>query len=168
MLSQSYYDSYRLPVTIARCGNIYGGGDFNWSRIVPGTIRSIWRGERPVIRSNGAFLRDYVYVKDVVNAYLTLGEWSDAAAVEGQAFNFAPELPLSVLDMVREIAVAMGRSDIEPDIRNYATGEILNQYLSADKARRMLGWQPGYTLAEGLAETLAWYRDYFESRNRIS
>jgi CDP-glucose 4,6-dehydratase len=157
LIATSYCHSYDVPVTIARCGNIYGGGDLNWSRIVPGTIRSMLRGERPVLRSDGTFRRDYIYVKDVARAYMLLGERAGDPGVRGEAFNFSDESPRSVLDIVHAIRERLG-SDIEPDIRNTAQGEIRDQYLSAAKARDVLCWKAGYDLDTGLRETVAWYR----------
>jgi CDP-glucose 4,6-dehydratase len=157
LIAASYCHSYNVPVTIARCGNIYGGGDLNWSRIVPGTVRSLLRGERPVLRSDGTFRRDYIYVKDVALAYMLLGEKSSEPGVRGQAFNFSDEKPLSVLDMVSAIRRQMG-SNLDPDVRNTAQGEIRDQYLDAAKARKTLGWRASYDLDAGLSETVAWYR----------
>jgi len=157
LIAASYSHSYGVPVAIARCGNIYGGGDLNWSRIVPGTIRSLLRGERPVLRSDGTFRRDYIYVKDVARAYMLLGERVGDPAVRGEAFNFSDESPRSVLEMVETIECVMG-STLEPDIRNTARGEIRDQYLSAAKARDVLGWKAAYDLDGGLRETIAWYR----------
>jgi CDP-glucose 4,6-dehydratase len=157
LISTSYCHSYGVPVTIARCGNIYGGGDLNWSRIVPGTIRALLRGERPTLRSDGTFRRDYIYVKDVARAYMLLGERGREPGVLGQAFNFSDESPLTVLEIVDAIRRLMG-SDIEPDVRNVAQGEIRDQYLSAAKARECLDWRATYNLNTGLAETIAWYR----------
>jgi CDP-glucose 4,6-dehydratase len=157
LIAAAYCHSYNVPVTIARCGNIYGGGDLNWSRIVPGTVRSLLRGERPVLRSDGTFRRDYIYVKDVALAYMLLGEKSSEPGVRGQAFNFSDEKPLSVLDMVSAIGRQMG-SKIDPDVRNTAQGEIRDQYLDAAKARKTLGWRASYDLDAGLRETVAWYR----------
>jgi CDP-glucose 4,6-dehydratase len=157
LIAASYCHSYNVPVTIARCGNIYGGGDLNWSRIVPGTVRSLLRGERPVLRSDGTFRRDYIYVKDVALAYMLLGEKSSEPGVRGQAFNFSDEKPLSVLDMVSAIRRQMG-SNLDPDVRNTAQGEIRDQYLDAAKARKTLGWRASYDLDAGLRETVAWYR----------
>ena len=157
LIAASYCHSYGMPVTIARCGNIYGGGDLNWSRIVPGTIRSLLRGERPVIRSDGTFRRDYIYVRDVARAYLLLGERASEPGVCGEAFNFSDESPLAVMDIVSAIGRQMG-ADIEPDVRNVARGEIRDQFLSARKAREVLGWSAEYDLDEGLRETIAWYR----------
>ena len=157
LIATAYCHSYGLPIAIARCGNIYGGGDLNWSRIVPGTIRSLLRGERPVIRSDGTFRRDYIYVKDVARAYMLLGERIADPAVCGEAFNFSDESPLAVLDIVGSIARIVG-SDLAPDVRNVATGEIRDQYLSASKARDTLGWKADYDLESGLRETVDWYR----------
>ncbi|MDD5627440.1 MAG: NAD-dependent epimerase/dehydratase family protein [Elusimicrobia bacterium] len=157
LLAQSYFRTYRLPVAIARCGNVYGGGDLNWSRIVPGTIRSLLRGERPVLRSDGTHKRDYVFVKDVVQAYLLLAEKLERRGVAGESFNFGPNRPLSVLALVAAISRLLG-SRLKPDIRDSARGEILSQYLSSAKAARLLGWRPAYSLEDGLRQTIAWYR----------
>lgn len=161
LLAQAYWHTYELPVAIARCGNIYGGGDLNWSRIVPGTIRSLLRNEAPVIRSDGKFTRDYLYVLDVVEAYAHLAEFAATRGLVGEAFNFGPEKPTSVLEIVNAIRESMGRSDIEPVVMNCAVGEIRDQYLSSQKARRLLGWVPRYTLQRGLEPTIEWYREYF-------
>lgn len=160
LIAQTYGNTYDLPVTIARFGNVYGGGDLNWSRIVPETIRAILRGQRPVLRSDGTFIRDYVYVKDVARAYLRMAECMDRPDVRGEAFNFSGEKPTSVIELVHAIRRLMGREDIEPDIRNTARGEIKDQYLSAAKARERLGWTPDYSLEAGLRETIGWYRDF--------
>jgi CDP-glucose 4,6-dehydratase len=157
LIAASYAHSYGVPVTIARCGNIYGGGDLNWSRIVPGTVRAALRGERPSLRSDGTFRRDYIYVKDVVRAYMLLGERASDPAVRGEAFNFSDESPLAVLDIVRAIGRVMG-SELDPEIRDIALGEIRDQYLDASKARRTLRWKATYDLDTGLRETVAWYR----------
>jgi CDP-glucose 4,6-dehydratase len=161
IIAQTYHHSYRLPVCVTRCGNFFGGGDLNWNRIVPGTVRAVLRGERPVIRSDGSYVRDYFYVKDGAEAYLHLAEcMARRPEVLGHAFNFSTEIQVSVLQMVRLILKEMG-SDLEPDVRGEARNEIKHQYLSAAKARRMLDWAPRYALGEALGETVAWYRDYF-------
>ena len=160
LIAQSYSQSYGLPVGIARCGNIYGGGDLNWSRIVPGTIRSLIRGERPIIRSDGKFVRDYIYVKDVAGAYLRVADGLGDMALHGEAFNFSPESRVTVLDLVELIARLMNRTDLPADIQNTAQGEIRDQYLSAEKAARVLQWQPTFSLEAGMKETVAWYREY--------
>jgi len=163
-IAQAYFHSYGLPVVVARCGNIYGGGDLNWSRIVPGTIRSLYRGESPILRSDGNYIRDYVYVKDVSRAYLTLAENMDSPGVAGECFNFSPETQVTVLEIVHQIRKAMKCEHIQPTIENTAKGEIRNQFLSSAKARRVLGWKPVYSLEEGLGETVVWYQDYFRSQ----
>jgi len=166
LIAQAYAATYGLPVAVTRCGNFYGGGDLNWNRIVPGTIRSLLRGQRPVIRSDGNFIRDYFYVEDGAAAYLLLAEqMATRPELRGQAFNFSNELRLSVLELVQVILNLMS-SDLTPDVRNQASNEIRQQYLCAEKAKRELGWQPRFTLEEGLRRTIAWYRDFFgESRN---
>jgi CDP-glucose 4,6-dehydratase len=160
LISLTYAHTYRLPVIVARCGNIYGGGDLNWSRIVPGTIRSVLRNERPVIRSDGKFIRDYIYVRDVVDAYLALGDHVTNERGIGEAFNFSPESRVSVLEITREIQRLMNRPDLEPVILNQAKAEIPNQYLDSSKAARELGWTPRYSLEAGLRETIDWYRTF--------
>jgi CDP-glucose 4,6-dehydratase len=166
LIAASYAHTYELPVTIARCGNIYGGGDLNWSRIVPGTIRSFWMGERPIIRSNGRFTRDYIYVDDVISGYLTLGDRSNDAAIRGEAFNFSPETRVQVLEITRLIQRLMGRTDLEPQILDQARAEILDQYLDSSKAKRVLGWTAQYSLEDGLQRTIAWYERYLEATTR--
>lgn len=162
LISRSYAITYDIPIVIARCGNIYGGGDLNFERIVPGTIRDVLAGKRPVIRSDGKYVRDYIYVKDVVGAYLTLGRAViEDPSLKGEAFNFGLDKPVTVLELVNIILRLMKRLDIIPEIRNTAKAEIHNQYLSSEKARKMLGWHPLYTLETGLAETVQWYTDYF-------
>jgi len=158
LIAQAYHHTYGLPVAIARCGNVYGGGDLNWSRIVPGTIRSFLHGERPIIRSDGTYVRDYIYVKDVARAYMRLAECLDNDRVRGEAFNFSTESPLTVLELVRTIQRLMDCKHIEPRIMNCAEGEIRSQHLSAAKACSILGWQPQFDLKQGLLETIEWYR----------
>ena len=143
LLAMTYAHTYQLPVVVARCGNIYGGGDLNWSRIVPGTIRSLLGGERPVIRSDGRFIRDYIYVEDVVTAYIALAVSASEAGIAGEAFNFSPETQVPVIDIVRSLQRIMGRTDLEPVILDQARAEIRDQYLDSAKARRLLGWRPG-------------------------
>jgi CDP-glucose 4,6-dehydratase len=154
LISQTYACTYGTPVSITRCGNFYGGGDLNWNRIVPGTIRSILRGKPPIIRSDGEFIRDYIYVGDAVGAYLKLAEeLTRNPDLKGQAFNFSNESQITVTGLVKEILRLMNVSQ-DPVILNKATNEIRYQYLSAEKARRVLGWKPQYTLEEGLSETI--------------
>jgi CDP-glucose 4,6-dehydratase len=164
LVAASYAHSFDLPVVITRCGNFYGGGDLNWNRVVPGTIRSVLRGMRPVIRSDGAFIRDYFYVEDGVAAYMLLAERLAAEpALRGEAFNFSDELQLPVLELVGRIVSRM-QSDLQPEVRNEATNEIRHQYLSAAYARQRLGWKPLFGLDEGLDRSIAWYRDFLQSR----
>lgn len=163
LIARAYHATYGLPIAIARCGNVYGGGDLNWSRIVPGTIRSLHRGERPVIRSDGHYVRDYFYVKDAARAYLRLAEALDDPRVPGAAFNFGPEAPMTVLELVRVVQKLMDRTDLDPDVRAAARGEIRSQYLSAAKARAILGWVPEFDLETGLRETVAWYRAFLSA-----
>ena len=160
LIAQTYYHTYGLPVGIARCGNVFGGGDLNWSRIVPHAIRAFLQGARPVIRSDGNYVRDYFYVKDCARAYLRLGERLEDATVRGEAFNFSNESPLTVLELVGIIQKLMDVGHLEPDVRDVAEGEIHSQYLSAVKAREQLGWTPEFDLESGLRETIAWYRTF--------
>ena len=160
LIGQSYARSFGLPVVITRCGNFYGGGDLNWNRIIPGTIRSVLRGERPVIRSDGTYVRDYFYVEDGANAYTTLAEALAARPeLAGEANNFSNEIQVTVLDLVQRILKLMG-SALEPDVRNEASNEIRHQYLDASRARVMLKWAPLFTLDQGLQHTVSWYREY--------
>ncbi len=164
LIALSYHHTYGLPVCITRCGNLFGGGDLNFNRIVPGTIRTVLDGQRPVIRSDGSPLRDYIYVGDAVAAYLRLAEAMGEKDIVGQAFNFGTAKPLSVLDITRKILTLMGRTDLEPQVRSEAKGEILHQYLSSVKARRMLGWEPVASIDSGLQATIDWYREYLSHR----
>jgi CDP-glucose 4,6-dehydratase len=159
LLATTYAHTYGLNVTIARCGNIYGGGDLNWSRIVPGTIRSLLRGERPVLRSSGRLVRDYIYVRDVVAGYIALAAASESAQLAGEAFNFSPESRVTVLEIVESIATIM-HAPCDPNILDTARFEIAEQTLNSAKARRMLHWQPTWTLEAGLTETVDWYREH--------
>jgi CDP-glucose 4,6-dehydratase len=163
LIAQSYAKSFDLPVCVTRCGNFFGGGDLNWNRIVPGTIRSVLRGQRPVIRSDGRFTRDYLYVEDGARAYLQLAEQMAATpTLGGEVFNFSYEQRTTVLELVERILRAMG-SSLVPDIRNEATNEIRNQYLDATKAKTVLSWKAAYTLEDSLGLTIDWYRRYFDA-----
>jgi CDP-glucose 4,6-dehydratase len=160
LIAQAYAESYDLPVAVTRCGNFYGGGDLNWNRIVPGTIRSVWRGQRPIIRSDGQFIRDYFYAEDGAAANMTLAEQlAVRPELRGAAFNFSNEIQVTVLELVARI-LALMNSALEPEVRNEAVNEIRHQYLSAAKARQLLDWQPLFTLDEGLARTIDWYKDF--------
>lgn len=160
LIAHAYAKTYGLPVAITRCGNFYGGGDLNWERIVPGTIRSVLRGERPIIRSDGQYIRDYFYVEDGAAAYMLLAEQLyQRQELRGMAFNFSNELQVTVLDLVNRVLRAMG-SDLEPDVRNEASNEIRHQYLSAERARCLLKWSPLFTMEQGLSRTIQWYREF--------
>ena len=161
LLARSYYVTYGVPLAISRCGNFYGGGDLNFNRIVPGTIKAVLANENPSIRSDGKPLRDYFYVLDAVNAYLTLGENLDRKEIKGEAFNFGTGKPITVLELVNKIIALSGKKNLKPVVMNEARNEIPAQYLSSDKAKKMLGWSPRYTLDEGLKETMVWYSEYF-------
>ena len=160
LLAQTYAASYGLNVAVARCGNIYGGGDLNWSRIVPGTIRSVLEDRAPVLRSDGTFIRDYIFVEDVVDAYMALADSAERDGVRGEAFNFSPQRPISVLEITWATLAAVGRSDLKPEILGTARGEIQDQYLDSGKALRLLDWRPEFGLEEGLEATAAWYRTF--------
>ena len=163
LIAQTYAKTYDFPVSITRCGNFYGAGDLNWNRIVPGTIRSAFRDERPIIRSDGSHLRDYIYVQDGVNAYLKLGEsMATNPNLRGEAFNFGNNSPVSVLELVSAILKACDKENLTPDVRNEAKNEILSQSLDASKAAELLGWKAEYDLDLGLRETAAWYRAFLE------
>lgn len=163
LIAQSYAATYKTPVAITRCGNFYGGGDLNWNRIVPGTIRSVLRGQRPVIRSDGRFVRDYFYAEDGATVNMVLAEaLAQNPDLRGEAFNFSNEIQVTVLELVERLLASMN-SDLKPDVRNEAANEIQHQYLSAEKARRMLNWQPRFTLDEGLRRTIDWYKAFLET-----
>ncbi|MDP2342942.1 MAG: GDP-mannose 4,6-dehydratase [Deltaproteobacteria bacterium] len=158
LIARSYAVTFGLPVVVTRCGNFYGGGDLNWNRVVPGTIRSVLRGERPVIRSDGTLVRDYFYVEDGAIAYMCIAEaLAKDPALKGEAFNFSAGARLSALEVVQRVLAAMG-STLQPDIRNEASHEIAAQWLDSTKARARLGWQPEFTLEASLERTVAWYR----------
>ncbi len=164
LIAQSYATTYGLPVAITRCGNFYGPGDLNWNRIVPGTIRSVQRGERPVVRSDGTHIRDYFYVEDGAAAYLMLAEkLANDPSLRGEAFNFSNETQVSVLELVEKLLALLG-SRLTPDVRNEASNEIKHQSLSAAKARDRLGWRPLFTLDEGLRKTVPWYENFLAMR----
>ncbi|UJM28381.1 GDP-mannose 4,6-dehydratase [Bacillus sp. FSL M7-0307] len=161
LISHTYYNTYGLPVCITRCGNLYGGGDLNFNRIIPQTIQLVLEGKAPEIRSDGTFIRDYFYIEDAVKAYLLLAEKMEEKGLAGEAFNFSNEIQLTVLDLVDKILKAMG-SELKPRILNQGTHEIKHQYLSAEKARKLLDWKPDYSIDEGLEKTIEWYREFFQ------
>ncbi len=161
MIALTYAWSYGLPVAITRCGNVYGGGDLNWSQLVPGVIRSVLSNQRPVLRSDGNYTRDFIFVSDVVNAYLLLATRTTEDNIRGQAFNFGLESRVTVMELTLALLRLMGRTDLQPIIRNDAQKEIKDQSLDSQKARNLLGWAPNYDLEQGLIETILWYREFF-------
>lgn len=163
LLAQCFAATYGMPVVISRCGNFFGGGDLNFNRIVPGTIRSLYLNEAPVIRSDGKYVRDYIYVKDAVSAYAALAE-KYSPALKGEAFNFSNETQLDVIAMVKLIAKLMGKEKLQPRILNQPISEIRNQHLSAAKAKKLLGWKAKYGIDDGMKETIKWYLDYFKKK----
>lgn len=164
LLAQSYGATYGMPVSVSRCGNFFGGGDLNWSRIVPGTLKSAFAGERPIIRSDGSYIRDYIYVKDAASAYMLLGEKTAGMKLKGDAFNFSNGMQLTVLQLVQKILSAAGKGSLKPDVRNEPLYEIKKQHLDAGKAQKVLGWKSEWGIDRGLKETAGWYRDYFAGK----
>lgn len=162
LLCGMYARTYQLPVAVARCANLFGGGDLNFSRTIPGVISSTLKSERFLIRSDGKFVRDFLYVQDAAFAYMHLAKAlaSDRSLI-GEAFNFGLGAPLTVLEVVHMVLSMMRRTDLEPVIQNIATSEIREQYLATNKAFRILGWSPKYTMADALEKTISWYRSYF-------
>lgn len=166
MLTMSFHQTYGVPACVTRCGNFFGPGDTNWNRLVPGTMRSLIRGDRPVVRSDGTPIRDYLYVEDGALAYLRLAEAMAAdPKIIGQTYNFSTESEITALEFVRLVAEVVGRPDLEPDIRATASNEIPHQFLSAGKARAELGWVPEFTVREALEITSHWYADYLAAEN---
>jgi CDP-glucose 4,6-dehydratase len=160
LVARMYAVTFGVPVAITRCGNFFGGGDLNWNRLVPGTIRSVLRGDAPVIRSDGSLIRDYLYVEDGALAYLELAQaLHERPALAGEAFNFSNEVQYSVRDMVDHVLRHLN-SDLVPVVLNDAPHEIAHQWLSAQKARDLLGWQPRFTMDDALARTVHWYREH--------
>ena len=165
LLAQAYFETYRLPVCITRFGNLFGGGDLNFDRLIPGTIRSAVRQESPIIRSDGQFTRDYIYVEDAAQGYMAVAEGiSRDPSLHGHAFNFSYESPLTALEVVNKILAQMGRTDLEPRILGTASNEIPHQYLSAGKARERLGWRSSINFDEGLRRTISWYEDWLQGQ----
>lgn len=163
MIGQCYAKTWDLPVAITRCGNFFGGGDLNWNRIVPGTIRHLIRGQRPIIRSSGKLVRDYIYIEDAVNAYLTLAkQMVENKNLIGEAFNFSTEQPLDVLQLTTKISEYM-QTSLEPIVMNEATAEIEAQYLDSTKARQLLNWHPQFGLDQGIKNTIDWYLNFFKN-----
>jgi CDP-glucose 4,6-dehydratase len=163
LLSRAYTDTFEVPVTLVRSDNLYGGGDFNWARLVPGTMRAVLRGEVPVIRSNGLFQRDYVYIEDAVAAYLAVGERLQDPAVKGQLFRIATGVGTSVLEIVKQIVRAAGLPQMEPRILNEKSEERVDTFYSPELEGKVLGWSAQSSLEQGLRRTCDWYRTFFKS-----
>ncbi len=159
LIALTYHNTYGTPVCVTRCGNLFGPGDMNFNRIIPGTMQSVMKNENPVIRSDGSPMRDYVFVLDIARAYMMLAEHMDDTSIHGTPFNFGTGEPVSVLELTEKILKVAGREDLKPDVQNSAHGEILHQYLSSTKAREVLGWEPAASLSDRLQETFDWYRE---------
>jgi len=162
LIANAYYHTYQLPLAISRCGNIYGPGDFNFSRIIPDTIRAGLLDKTLLIRSNGRFIRDYIFIDDVIEGYILLVEKIEKLSLYGEAFNFSNEKPISVLNLVKKIYSLLGKKP-KYKILNQARYEINRQYLDSSKAKQILGWRPKYSLEKGLNITIQWYKSYFEN-----
>lgn len=158
IICQMYAHTYGMPICVLRCGNIYGPGDMNWSRLIPGTVHNVLEGKAPELRSDGTFTRDYLFVSDVVDGYLMIADAMEKPEVRGQAFNLGPNEPLSVITVTNEILRLM-KSDLKPTILGTAKNEIKDQYLSAEKAKRLTGWTPAHSLEQGLRKTIPWYAE---------
>jgi len=170
LIAQMYQATYGMAVSVVRCANLYGGGDLNFSRTIPGVIKATLENERFMIRSDGYFVRDFLYIKDAADAYLFLAQSLANGAPQG-AYNFSLEVRLTVLDCVNQVLQLMGRTELEPIILNQASSEIREQYMNCDKARTTLGWKPAFSMTAGLAETIEWYASFFdrqEAVNRVS
>ena len=160
IIARSYFVSYALPVAVTRNANTYGGGDLNFSRIVPDAIRCLLQGKEFIIRSDGAPERDYMYVEDAVDGYITLAGQVEKKEVKGEAFNFGTGVPISVLALFKVMARLCGKPKSNPRILGIAKNEIDRQYLAVDKAKSILRWSPQFSLEDGLKRTIAWYRRY--------
>jgi CDP-glucose 4,6-dehydratase len=168
LISQTYAVTYDLPVAVTRCANLYGGGDLNWNRLIPGTIRSALQGQRPIIRSDGTFLRDYLYVRDAVNAYLSMAQALDRPEVRGRAYNCGTDAPMSVLEMTRLILSLSPHPDLEPVVLDEVRNEIKDQYLDSSRIRSEIGWRPVYTREHALGRTMAWYASYLGLTDHVT
>ena len=160
LIARSYAKTYHLPLAVVRCGNIYGGGDLNFDRLIPSTIIAALQNEHPLVRSDGTLTRDYMYVDDAVDAYLMLGQALDQQRFHGEVFNFGNEQPFTVLEIIGRVLDLMGRRHLTPIVQNVAEAEIQHQYLSAAKAKDELGWVPAHDLGSGLPKTISWYEAF--------
>jgi CDP-glucose 4,6-dehydratase len=165
LITKTYFDTAGVAAAVVRLDNIYGGGDFNWNRLVPGMMRVILQGETPVIRSNGLLQRDYVYVEDAVAAFLAIGERLNQPEVQGQLFRVTTGIGTSVLEMVRQISITAAKPDLKPQVLNEKTEERIDVFYTPELERKVLGWSSQISLPEGLARTCQWYRDYFQKNS---
>jgi CDP-glucose 4,6-dehydratase len=165
VLARSYWCDHRLPVAVTRFANLYGGGDLNFSRLIPEAVSAVLDGRRPVIRSDGTPQRDFLYVEDAARAYLAIADALEAEDARGEAFNAGGGEPHAVADVLGLIAELAG-TDLEPDIRGTGNpkGEIDRQYVDSTKLREMTGWRPQVDLRDGLGRTIDWYRKHPEAR----
>lgn len=163
LIARAYAKTYGLPIVVTRFANLFGGGDLNWNRLVPGTIRSVLRGEPPIIRSNGTFSRDYLFIEDAADAYLGLAQQVHRPDICGQAFNFGLDQPTTVLEMVETIVRLSSYPELKPIILNEARNEVVDKFLTSEKARQVLEWQPKHSLEDGLRKSITWYRDFLET-----
>ena len=164
LIAYSYADSFGLNLAIVRCANVYGGGDLNWNRLIPGTIRSLLKGSRPIIRSSGDIRRDYIFVKDVVEGYLRLGQFMGEKQIEDKVIHLGTETSITALEVVKKICKMMNIDSVDPVIMNQAQGERSFTFQSTEKTRELLGWSPKYDIDTGLKETVDWYRSYFAQK----
>ena len=161
LITTMYARTYGMRAAVVRCGNLFGGGDLNFSRLIPGVIRATLNGERFLIRSDGKFIRDFLYVEDAVDAYITLAErLAVDSALAGEAFNFGLESRPTMLELTEKILAMMARADLRPVVQNIASAEIREQYLDASKARELLDWSARCGMDEGLRRTIDWYRAF--------
>ena len=167
LISQCYAKTYGMPIAVTRCANLYGGGDLNWNRLIPGTIRSALQGQPPIIRSDGTFIRDYLYLKDAVRAYMMLAEALDRPEIQGQAFNCGTDEPMSVLEMTHVILSQSPHPDLEPVVLDEVRNEIKDQYLSSAKIGKAIGWEPMWSREAAVRETMAWYAEHLGYRLKV-
>lgn len=160
LIAQTYAKTYDMPIAVTRCANLYGGGDLNWNRLIPGTIRSALQGQAPIIRSDGTFVRDYLYVRDAVRAYMMLAQALGRPEIRGQAFNCSTDEPVSVLEMTQLILRLSPHPRLEPIVLDEVKNEIKDQYLNSAKLHEALGWQPAWSREAAMVETMAWYAQY--------
>lgn len=158
IIARSYAHTFGLPIAVTRLANVFGGGDINFSRLVPGTIMALQTGQRPLVRSDGLMLREFLYAEDAVSAYLAVAASLERPELRGRAWNAGVGRPVSVLEVVRRL-IAISGLDLEPDVRGHGTphGELACQWLDCSAISQELGWKPAWELQQGLEATYAWY-----------